>query len=154
MNPRFKLIEFYCKPDLTKYVDSLLFDDDEYICNMTLEDDMGNRMFLELFVSGPVDVRFNGNRYTDPYTFPDELKDLIKSRKVYNPSCNVIIENNNWFEVGFTISNKNGEELTYGGNVYEQDISKFTIEDIKKDLLAWAITIEEHYPEIYKDKNN
>lgn len=138
----FKETFFDCEDDLSVYADSLLFTDDEVVASYEAENENGNKIEIRLIVTGDVDVTYGGERYRNPDDFPEEMRDVIK-RGEYDK---LEIENNNWFEVVFTLFEANSEEeLAYDGDVFEDDLSKMTPDELKKYFDEYAETVADRY---------
>ena len=153
-----KLKNFRCNQDLSQYTSSLLFDsidtklaDD---CNIILYDDTdgsgdtiafgefeheGERFNISLEIRGEIRISFDGNIYTSPLEYPEDLTSLIKAHPYDFDVCDeaagheIYIDNNNWFEYIF-----GPDGAMNDGYVYEQDLSKATADMIKEDMFKIA----------------
>lgn len=70
---------FNCTPNLSKYVDSMLFPSETVIASISVTSDDGHKVVMDLMVRGDVDIEYKGDTYRDPVEFPDELKNLIRN---------------------------------------------------------------------------
>lgn len=129
-----KCVKFECDNDLTKYVDSMLFDSTsdtgESIAHGIFEHD-GEQCNIWLDVRGEVSVTYKGTVYHRPSEFPEELIEKIRKNPndwEYNGDDDIYVGLNNWFEYIFESD----------GEVYEADLSKATPEMIKEDMEAIA----------------
>ena len=86
---------------------------------------MYNNQSLEvtLEIRGDVYVTFKDEVYRTPSEFPDELREIFKQYDYWNNE-EIYIGNNNWFEYLFSSD----------GEVYENDLSKATPQDILEDM--------------------
>lgn len=132
---------FDCDNDLSKYTDSLLFCSGDVVATMTVEDDRGYSLSMELIVTGDVNVEFEGEIYTSPDDFPPELKQAIKEGRYDD----IQINNNNWFELVYSLTDSKGEEVAYDGDVWESDLSTMTIEEVKNEMLDSGMNFIEHH---------
>lgn len=144
-------IDFYCDRDLSKYIDSMLFDsDDDPIAfgefKMRGKDEIFN---IELVVNGEVRLNYKGSTYTCPYDFPEELKERIRrnpdgwstyasSGEGNDDECGDIhVIMNNWYE--YLIGQKKGDiNVFYDGVMYEADLSKDTPIGVFKKMIDIA----------------
>ena len=129
-----KLIKFELLDNLSKYTDSMLFDSNTVIAKMVCEH-KGHTINVGLMVRGYVKVEYKGDIYTNPSDFPEELRNTIEA----NPNLwmlendDVEIWENNWFEYIYDHS-FNGR--TYSdGIMFEDDLSKYTAEELEKAML-------------------
>ena len=90
--------EFWVNPDidLTKIKDSMQLDSNQVVATLKYGD-----YTVSYEVQGEVRVRFDGDLYTRPSEFPQELKDMIAQGGFWEltNSDRVDVGNNNWFEV-------------------------------------------------------
>lgn len=103
------------------------------------EAEFSNGIEVSLEVRGDVRVLFGEYVYTNPLEFPDELKTLIKSDKHWDTNEKVYVSLNNWFE--YIITTPNGSD----GVVCEDDISKFTVEQLKQKMTEVAEWAKENF---------
>lgn len=135
--------KFECDNDLSKYTDSMLFDSGENIVHAEFMS--GEKtLTLDLEICGDVSVTYKGEVYHRPSDFPEELKELIRANPnrwdIVAPSgedndeedSNIYVNLNNWFEVIYEF-----DDYT-DGDVFEEDLSKFTPETLKNLLTEWA----------------
>ena len=122
---------FNCADDLSQYTDSLLFESDESVATMTVEDGKGHFLDMELMVRGEVNIIFNDESCRHPAEFPPELVQAIKDGKENEAFT---IESNNWFELMYTLTDANGKELACDGEVWESQISTMTAEQLKAEM--------------------
>lgn len=128
---------FSCDTDLSKYVDSMLFDSGTIIATgkFTCKD---KTIDMDLRVNGEVDVDWcpsgdweHGNIYTYKYPsyFPIELENLIRSNpNQWSTDSRVQVNYNNWFEYIFNSD----------GVIYEQDLSKAEDLEIQEEMIEIA----------------
>ena len=135
-----KVTSFDCADDLSQYTDSLLFCSDDCVATMTIEDERGYFLDMEIIITGDVDVTFEGKNYTSPDDFSPELKQAIKEGRYDD----IEINSNNWFELVYSLTDDKGNEIAYDGDVYESDISKMTAEQLKTEMLESGIYFIEH----------
>ena len=122
---------FSCEKDLSKYVDSMLFDSGEHIAHIEYEDDKGNKLNIDLMICGEVKITIGDNVYDSPREFPESLKEYIKNHP-NNWDCtykDAYIVNNNWFEF---IYSHNGYT---DGIVFEGDLSEYSNEQLKMEMI-------------------
>jgi hypothetical protein len=131
---------FDCDNDLSKYTDSLLFCSGDVAATMTMEDDRGYSLSMELIVTGDVNVEFEGEIYTSPDDFPPELKQAVKEGRYDD----IQINSNNWFELVYSLTDSKGKEIACDGDVWESDISKMTAEQLKADMQESGVRFIEH----------
>ena len=134
------VISFDCDNNLSKYTDSLLFCSGDVVATMTMEDDRGYSLSMELIVTGDVNVEFEGKIYTSPDNFPPGLRQAIKESR-YN---DIQINNNNWFELVYSLTDSKGKEIACDSDVWESDISKMTAEQLKTHMQESGISFIEH----------
>lgn len=137
-----EITSFECAEDLSQYTDSLLFCDDEGVAKMTIEDDRGYTLDMEIFVTGEVDVEFKGEHYHNPDKFPPELKQAIRDGK-YDEEFTAHF--NNWFELSYSLTDARGEEIAYDGEVWESPLDKTTPEQLKSDMLDAGVDFMEYH---------
>lgn len=121
-------LDFYCDPDLSKYVDSMLFESGETIAKGTFAKGTENfEVYLD--VRGEVSVTYKDEVYHSPEEFPDELKAIIKDHpnQWFNDD-DIYVGLNNWFEYIFEDD----------GEVFEEDVAKATPEKILEDMMYLA----------------
>ena len=135
------IVNFNCEEDLSKYVDNMLFDSDTVIATMECEDE-NQKVVIDLMTRGEVRVEYKGNTYTSPCDFPAELKERIKKNPGWwDTEDDTYIDMNNWFEYIYdhTIDGK-----TYSdGIMFEDDLSKYSVEDVKNGMIKVAKYIME-----------
>lgn len=134
------IVSFKCEEDLSKYVDSMLFDSNTVIATMECENG-DEKVLIELMVRGEVRVVYKGNTYTSPCDFPAELKEKIKANPGWWDDEDTYIDFSNWFEYMYdhTIDGK-----TYSdGIMFEDDLSKYSVEDVKNGMIKAAEYIME-----------
>ena len=148
-----KIVDSYCKEDLSGYTDSLLFDS-EGIAEVFMADDDG-AIRLELVVTGEKKVYlldkdgYPGEEYYESAAdYPDELVYAIENEMSEMPN-GYSFSMNNWFELVFTIYDRDGHELFADGEVFESDISKMSSEELIKDISDYG---QQVYAE-WKEKN-
>ena len=133
---------FDCEKDLSKYTDSLLFPSGECVATMTVEDEKGHELSMELIVTGDVRVEFEGETYRSPDDFPPALVQAIKDGK-YDEAFTA--EDNNWFELVYTLTDSRGNELAYDGDVWEESLHNKTPEQLKASMAEAGIQFMEHH---------
>ena len=118
---------FECE-DLEKYTDSMLFDSESCIASATFSRGF-EETEIDLMVYGEVDVSYKGITYTTPSEFPPELRELISNNPDWENDENVVVSNNNWFEI-----------VGDGGNgvIFEDNLSKTTPEQLLKKMTEVA----------------
>lgn len=135
-NKRKKLnvLDFEINGDLSQYIDSLLFEDETIA---TLETELKNEKYnVSIKVIGDIKIFFKGDFYKYSGNFPDQLKEIIKAGKVLEHSEIEIIDNN-WFEIEICEENsQNDYELLYD-EVFEQDISTMTPNELKEYMINY-----------------
>lgn len=125
---------FQCEEDLSKYVDSMLYDSNTSIASMDLYKN-GYQVKIDLLVRGEVRVSYKGIEYRNPSDFPQELKDLIKTQpNIWDCNEDVYVSNNNWFEFIYSIS-CNDELIESDGVILEEDLSKMKPKDVKQKMI-------------------
>lgn len=92
---RFEVFE-----NLENVKDSMQFNSNTEIALLTL----GNGKTASIEVGGEVMVEWNGERYSSPSEFPQELKNLIETDDRWEDDERVYIHNNNWFELFYNAS--------------------------------------------------
>lgn len=121
-------LEFDCDQDLSKYVDSMLFESGTNIAKGTFAKGTEN-LEVYLDVRGEVSVTYKDEVYFSPEEFPDELKDLIKEHpNQWFDDDDIYVGMNNWFEYIFDND----------GEVFEEDLSETTPEKILDDMIYLA----------------
>lgn len=133
---------FNCADDLSQYTDSLLFESGESVATMTLKGGKGRFLDMELMVRGEVNIIFNDESYRHPDEFPPELVQAIKDGKENEAFT---IENNNWFELMYTLTDANGKELACDGDVWESPINTMTAEQLKAEMYESGVHFMEFY---------
>jgi hypothetical protein len=140
--------DFWCYKDLSECTDSLLFDSDESIAEYTATDENDNTVNIWLAVKGEVNITRNdtGDNFYRRKDYDEELIADIKSGEIYSRGETYIedkyeIVSNNWFEGIYTFTNAEGKYLYSDGEVYEDDFSKKTKDELKADLREWALVI-------------
>jgi len=146
----YKILNFDCEEDLSKYKESLLFDAGESVAGMTIEFKNGFVCEAELAVRGDVRIALYDSeegyvRYTQDYS--PELRTAIENGEWDK----IDIGNNNWFEMLYTLKDAKGNEIASDGDVYEEDISKHSPETLKESMLDYSECFAKYY--IDKDKN-
>lgn len=134
----------YFDKDLENCSDSLLFDSDEGIAVAYFADGYGNKVEMELIVTGEVNVSYKDVIYTTPSDFPADLVDIIKAGDVWYHD-DVSVNSNNWFELVFTVKNAEGEEIAYDGDVWESDLTKMSGDDLQTKLRDYADYLLDRY---------
>lgn len=129
---KLNVLDFEINGDLSQYTDSLLFQDETIA---TLETELENdRYQVSIEVIGDIRLFFKGDLYKCSVNFPNELKEIINSRKVLEHSEIEIIDNN-WFEIDIYEKNsQNVYELIYD-EIFEQDISTMTPDELKEYMI-------------------
>lgn len=79
--------------DVEKLPDSMCFDSCTDICHYEDGDDT-----IDIVVRGYVNVEYNGETYRHYSDMPKELQNMFSDGSAYN-NDNVIINENNWYEV-------------------------------------------------------
>lgn len=138
-----RVIGFKVFEDLSKFKDSMLFDSGTIIA--TIECEYNEHIVqMDLKVCGYVKVYYKGDCYRYPSEFPQELKEIIKE----NPNGwnyvddNIEVCENNWFEYIFTES---FEGHSYSdGIMFEDDLSKYSEEELKEDMILTCKSIIEN----------
>lgn len=138
-----KVIEFKVFDELSKYKDSMLFDSGTIIA--TIECEHNNHIVqIDLRVCGHVKVYYKGDYYRYSSEFPEELKEIIRD----NPNGwdylndDIGVCENNWFEYIFTES---FEGRSYSdGIMFEDDLSKYSEEQLKQDMIDTCKSIAEN----------
>lgn len=127
------IVYFNCEEDLSKYVDSMLFDSNTVIASMECKKE-NEKVLIDLMVRGEVRVMYKGNTYTSPCDFPAELKERIKENPGWwDNEEDTYIDFNNWFEY---IYDNTVDGKTYSdGIMFEDDLSKYSVEDIKNAMI-------------------
>lgn len=135
------IVSFNCEEDLSKYVDSMLFDNDTVIATIECEDN-NQKVIIDLMVRGSVNVEYQGNTYKHPSDFPMDLKEKIKANPGWwDTEDDVYIDMNNWFEY---IYNHTIDDDTYSdGIMFEDDLSKYSIQMVKDAMVEVAKYIME-----------
>lgn len=136
--------KFTCADNLLEFTDSLLFDSGTKIAYIAVTDKNGCKAEISLEVRGEVRIRMKGADDWErrPSEYPEDLRSAIE-----NGQFGLIDEdaNNNWFELMFTVYDKNGKEIASDGDVFEGDVSLFNAEDMKQLLADDA----QHYINCY-----
>lgn len=151
--PSLQIDNFDCDSDFKQYGETLLCDGDNAICVMSVKDDLGNHIDLDLRVRGEVRVGWRENEdedfeYYKHYSqFPAELTEAIKSGEYYN-NDHVDVSENNWLETICTAFDKDEEEVYCDGIMFEQDIASMTPDEVKSILFQIAVNqFESEYQE-------
>jgi len=117
---------FSCSENLSKYIDSMLFDSGECIASMDYTDDTtGKKVSLDLKVCGHVKVSFEEVDYVRYSDFPEKLKKLIKNNREWELDERVYVDENNWFEFIYST------EKFSDGIIMEEDVTSYTEETLK-----------------------
>ena len=89
--------------DMKNIEDSLQLDSDQTICSLE-----NNDIEINIEVKGEVKVWWNpngdpmdGEYFTRPSEFPEELKNLIVNEEWYDTDEHIEVTSNNWFEIFF-----------------------------------------------------
>lgn len=129
-----KIIQFKCDDNLSKYIDSMLFDSDTVVASMKCEY-KEHIIDVDLMVRGYVNVYYKGERFRYPSDFPEELKEIIRQ----NPNGwnyindDIEVDENNWFEY---IYDDTFDGKTYSdGIMFEDDLSKYSVKEIETELI-------------------
>ena len=131
----FVVTHFDCDDNLKQYDETLLCDGDDAICIMTAEDEYHNEVGLDLRVRGEVrigwrdDINDDFEFYQHYSQFPEELTEVIKKGDYYDNE-HVCVDMNNWLE---TVYYLNGDSID--SFMFEEDIAKMTVEDMKTYLM-------------------
>lgn len=138
--PQITCLEFRCD-DLSKYMDSMLFNSHENEIAYAEFAHKGDIMNIRLEVNGYVTVEYDGSTYHAFNEFPEELKSLIKEHPCEWSSISdkVCVEENNWFEYLFgpKIADTN---IYQDGEMYESDLSKASPQEIFDDMIELAVS--------------
>lgn len=123
---------FCCDENLSQYTDSMLFESNLNIASMNYES-KGCKVILDLMTRGEVNVDYKGVTYRSPLEFPEDLKEIIKTKPYwFNDTEDLYIDANNWFEYIYDIT-INGK--TYSdGIMFETDLSKYSVEELKTEM--------------------
>ena len=124
-------VDYSVDNDLSKYVDSLLFESGTQIAYANFQKGK-NKVYVSLEVRGQINIDYKGEIYTNPEEYPDELINLIKSGKIYFDD-NVYMNLNNWFEYIYTENN-----ICSDGFVCEVDVSELSPYEIVNNLTEVA----------------
>lgn len=137
-----KIKSFECDNNLSKYVDSMLFDSGAVIATLNYDnEELGENevhdISVSLEVAGKVKVIYKDSTYTEPSEFPEELREKIRSTEfwdVYAPDDenegDIYVDFNNWFELIYTIDGSYTDRI-----MFEEDISKYTPEKLKLKII-------------------
>lgn len=128
--------------DLTDKKDSLQLDSGTVIATLCQD---GYLVSLE--VRGEVRVTFDGVTYRVPSEFPQKLKDIISSGKVWKDE-RVYIGNNNWFEV-FVESRDGSDVLDWTSDTV--DVEGYSVSKVLELLIE---TLDAVKVELSCDKDN
>ena len=130
---------FILHKDLETLEDSMLYDSGLVIA--TIFDD---KHVASLEVRGEQRIVYEGNVYKYVQDFPQEIVDMIRSNTIWdNPD--VVIDNNNWFEVMVGKVWEDGTHEFYDGYVYESEVPNNDSE---------MLTVILDYLDYLKDKDN
>ena len=147
--PPLQIDYFDCDTNLEQYKETLFCDGDDPICIMSVKDDLGNHIDLDMRVRGEVRIGWRDNinddfAYYKHYSqFPEELTKAIKEGNYYhNP--HVDVADSNWISTVITDINSNDEEMYCDATEYGLD--KFirstpAIDEIKSEMLEIAETM-------------
>ncbi len=122
-----KFLEFDCETNLSQYTDSMLFDSGTEIAFGKIEHE-GKTLDIFLRIVGEVLVDYRNEIYYHSSEFPEALKEEIKKNPYWDTKEDTYVGFNNWFE------------YLYGtnGSVLEGDLSKYTVDGVKNDMLSIA----------------
>lgn len=126
---------FDCDGNLEQYKDCMLFDSGTVIAELDCSC-KGHEVSVELSVRGEVSVSFGDEVYHKASDFPETLKDKIKNNP-YRWDCEdgIYIGMNNWFECIYSVD---GGRVAYDGVVVEEDLSKYTADELKAYMVEIA----------------
>ena len=119
------ILDFKVYGDLSKYTDSLLFQDETIASLLTKE----YKVTIE--VIGDVRISFDGDTYRYSSDFPEELRKIIEKGDISEHSEIEIIDNN-WFEIDVYERTSKDKYVLVDDEVFEEDLSKMTQENLKK----------------------
>ena len=125
--------------ELSQFTDSMLFDSGLAIARMDCEID-GHSIGIDLVTAGHVRVHYKGDIYKYPSDFPEELKEKIKKDRYWDCDKDVLVDENNWFE--FIYEDTYNGDTFCDGVVCEDDVSKFTEEELKNrmiEICKWIV---------------
>lgn len=139
--PQINCITFRCTDELSKYTDSMMFDshDDEIAyAEFSHNSDIMN---IRLEVNGYVKVDYKGSIYCRFSDFPTELQERIKNHPNdwSNDYNDIYIDESNWFEYLFGPKLPSGTNTYQDGEIYEEDLSTATPQEIFNDMVLIAI---------------
>lgn len=84
----------------------------------------------EIAVVGDVRVFFNDELYKSPYSFPQELQDIIAEGNLFNDERVEVVENN-WFELSVT----EGNAVLFAETVDVEGLNAESIKHLCEDLV-------------------
>lgn len=125
--------EFWVNPDIDMRTvkDSMQLDSDQVIATLKRGD-----FAVSLEVKGEVRVTFDGELYTKPSEFPQDLKDLIASDDFWDCNERVDVGNNNWFEAVYrSESYEESDVVDLEGDTVSQLFSDAMV--YMEDVLYW-----------------
>lgn len=128
-----KCTYYSCDSDLKEYVSPMLFDSGHTIASADFETD-GYKISLYLDIRGNVAVWYDGEWYKQPSLFPENIKEMFRT----NTLEDVIIDENNWFEVVYNMENKATGKTKEDGIIFEEDLSKMFPSDLLVVLEKYA----------------
>ena len=143
-NNDFTIQRFDCDEDLSKYTDSMLFDDDEIIALLDAVDNKGYFVQIQVATQGEIAVRMLDS--DEPYIrSPNEYTSEIR-RAIEESNYDVLdVDASNSFVIRYNILNDNGEEVDRDGDCFESDISEMSVEELKNSMLEYAENVLDYY---------
>lgn len=124
--------KFEVLEELSQFTDSMLFDSDLIIAEMDCEIN-GHKINVDLRTAGSVRVHYKDDIYRYPSEFPEELVEKIKKDKWWDCDKDVLVDEINWFE--FVYHDTYDGDTFCDGVVCEDDVSKFTEEELKNRMI-------------------
>ena len=125
-------LEFDCEDELSKYIDSMLFDSDESVAHGRFVY-KNKEIDISLRICGEVSVSYKNETYHRPSEFPEELKEKIRKNPYqWETDKDICVFFNNWFEYIYDSTD---------GMVCEDDVSKMTPEQILSEMTEIASEI-------------
>lgn len=121
-----KRIDFKCYIEPKKCIDSMLFDAETIIAELTYN----NKVTISLEVSGDINIKHKNKTYTSATEYTKELKDLIISDGIYADGVEVI----NYNEFRLTCYNKNNLVFDI---LYDKNLTNMNICDLCIDLVTY-----------------
>lgn len=119
---------FHQETDVTKINDSLLLDNGTVIATGY---DESTEYSAEIFVNGDTKLYFDGVCYKTPSEFPEELRQLIQKRKIFD-SDRIELEYGNSFEIA--IYSPEDEEL-YSDTIDAENMTSDELKELMKEIL-------------------